>query len=271
MRHSSSRFSLIDVLAILFIVLVYTAVFLPTARALDEKDARIKCASHLKQIGMAMLLYSNENRGAYPRTRWNGDDPKPVFFTNPDLKNPFDKKQGPVNDVTAAAFLLLRNQDIASDVFICPDTKAVRSKVEPLTHSNFASPENLSYSFSNPYPSKEVAKKGFVLNNAMSPEFALAADLNPGMDDLLKVTAHSKPEELHKVCSLNHRQEGQNTLYADGHVEYWTSPFCGIEKDNIYTFGESGDNSGGKGIVGAAAHPTDSVLLPTAEEGKDKL
>src|SRR3989440_10916073 len=34
----------------------------------NETANRVKCASNLRQIGQAILLYSNDNRGAYPRT-----------------------------------------------------------------------------------------------------------------------------------------------------------------------------------------------------------
>ena len=48
----------------------------------------IKCSTNLRQIGQAILLYSNDNRGAYP----------------PNLAT------------------LLTTQDISAEVFICPDT-----------------------------------------------------------------------------------------------------------------------------------------------------
>ena len=68
-----------------------------------------------------MLLYSNENRGHYPRALYvPGPDVKPVFGTGTHTTDPFT---GPdPNDVTAAMFLLLRTQDITSEVFTCPSS-----------------------------------------------------------------------------------------------------------------------------------------------------
>ena len=35
--------------------------------------------------------------------------------------------------------------------------------------------------------------------------------------------------------SRNHGQAGQNVLYGDTHVEFVTTPYCGVDGDNIYT------------------------------------
>ncbi|MBC8105983.1 MAG: zinc-ribbon domain-containing protein [Anaerolineae bacterium] len=62
------------------------SILLPSLGRARETANRVKCASNLRQIGQAMLLYANDNRGAYPHT--------------PDL--------------------LLLTQDITPEVFICP-------------------------------------------------------------------------------------------------------------------------------------------------------
>ena len=35
--------------------------------------------------------------------------------------------------------------------------------------------------------------------------------------------------------SRNHKSEGQNVLFNDGHVEWCKTPFVGYARDNIYT------------------------------------
>jgi prepilin-type processing-associated H-X9-DG protein len=61
---------------------------LPALHKSREVSTRVQCAGNMKQIGLACLLYSNENKGAYP----------------PDLGT------------------LLKTQDITPDVFICPSS-----------------------------------------------------------------------------------------------------------------------------------------------------
>jgi prepilin-type processing-associated H-X9-DG protein len=70
--------------------------------------------------------------------------------------------------------------------------------------------------------------------------------------------------------SANHEQDGQNVLYGDGHVEFQNNPFCGTQRDNIFT-GRAGVSTqtnpftkGGFLTTSQAAplDPTDSILLP---------
>ena len=47
----------------------------------NETSNRVKCASNLRQIGQAILLYSNDNKGAYPRTLADINNPTPTWGT----------------------------------------------------------------------------------------------------------------------------------------------------------------------------------------------
>jgi prepilin-type processing-associated H-X9-DG protein len=67
-------------------VALATSILLPSLNRARETANRVKCASNERQIGQAILLYSNENKGAYP----------------PDLGT------------------LIKTEDITAQVFICP-------------------------------------------------------------------------------------------------------------------------------------------------------
>jgi len=287
-------FRLIDLLVGTFIVLFVSGIVLSKAPAANEIKMRVKCASNLRMIGQALLLYSNENRGAFPRTMHDKKDanPKPVWGTpyeaNKDLgavkdADPFAKdkdaaaKARPaMEDVTAALFLLLRTQDITADVFICPSTQHRKFDFGGGMHTaqdwtnwpgNAGLLANLSYSVNNPYASPAAVKAGFKWNNTMAPDAPVVADMNPGVDGLLKLTLQSPADEMRKCNSINHNQDGQNVLYGDGHVEFQNHPFCGMKRDNLYTYGPTGTdhpNTGGDGIVGGANGEADAVLLPTS-------
>ncbi len=293
---SSGRAKLSDLLVGVLLVLMLGTFSIAQFNRARETANRVKCASNLRQIGQAMLLYSNDNRGAYPRalaskldaaplptwgTPYEGNDklkPEPaiqvekMFF--PDKCDVAPKP----NDVTAAMFLLLRTQDIASIVFVCPTTG--------LNHFDYGggnnSPQNvtnwlgraslanhLSYSMNNPYASKDAIGKGFKWNNTLGAEFAIAADMNPGVDAETQVNVNSSAIEMRKANSINHDSDGQNILYGDGHVAWESNPFVGVNRDNIYTFGKSGldvKEKGGDGIIGSSTGPEDSVLLPTSKD-----
>src|SRR5438874_5604166 len=116
-------FTYVELLVVLAMIAVAIAFFLPARGRSTGCSNRVKCASNLRQIGQAILLYSNDNRGQYPRTVYVPGQP-PVWGTGAIYLDPF-KQPGPQdNDVTAAMFLLLRTQDITSEVFICPCSNA---------------------------------------------------------------------------------------------------------------------------------------------------
>jgi prepilin-type processing-associated H-X9-DG protein len=103
----------LGIVGTLFSCGIIPSILLPSLNRARETANRVKCASNLKQIGSAILLYSNENRGAYP----------------PDLKT------------------ALATQDITSDVFVCPssnDTPAPGAD-NKLQAANLGAGGHLSY------------------------------------------------------------------------------------------------------------------------------
>src|SRR6476620_9448472 len=70
-RRDTGRkaFTLLEILAVIFIIAIVTAVLLPTIfNTREHSSGRVKCGSNMRQIGQAIQLYANENKGAYPRT-----------------------------------------------------------------------------------------------------------------------------------------------------------------------------------------------------------
>lgn len=290
MRHGTSHADLIVTLALLPLVAL---VCLAGVAATDNVHMRILCAGNLRQIGMATLMYSNDMKGAYPRTRYE-PDASPVWGTpyesNPNLgsndkADPFAADDSPLanlrpkpNDVTAALYLLMRTQDITSAEFICPATLQERwdfggGANTALNWTNWPGnarlAEHLSYSYQNPYPSKAAVADGFKWSNSFGESFALASDFNPGTEDLVKLTPDSGEKQMKRGNSPNHNRAGQNVMYGDGHVEFHATPFAGVNRDNIFTFGPSGSKNrekGGDGIVGSPTSSEDSILLPTAHD-----
>ena len=263
----------------LIVVLVLLPVLLLTAscwrRTNHGSSNRVKCASNLRQIGQAILLYSNENGGAYPRTTaGTGETITPVWGTGITSSKPFEDGGPQPNDVTAAMFLLLRTQDITSEVFTCPSSNAEKDTFggganAAINRSNFTDlKKNLAYSYQNPYPNDGALRRKFELNNKISAEFAVASDMNPGVkgdnDNVLAVTSTSSAQQMKQGNSNNHDQDGQNVLYGDGHVEFQQNPFVGVQRDNIFT-ARTGDKPNPKTelIVASPYDANDSILLPT--------
>lgn len=273
-------FTMTELLIVLLIVCLLTPVVFSAGGLLRGREManRVRCASNLRQVGQAMLMYANENRGAYPRTVYKPGD-APTQYTGVDCKKPFEDAGAPkANDVTAALMLLLRTQDVTSTVFVCPSTDALPIKFEGAATAqdigNFKSEDTLSYSVANAYPSADAVKLGYKWTPAaLGAEFALAADMNPGTVGESDVTTAKGPKDqkapladMMKANSLNHRGEGQNVLFGDGHVEFARTPFVGVKFDNIYTVsgGTDGKVPTGDTVAGAPKWAGDSVLLPAA-------
>jgi prepilin-type processing-associated H-X9-DG protein len=275
---------MVDLLVVLFIVCILTSLVFSagTLVKMNENAKRVKCASNLRMIGQAIMLYANENKGNYPRTVYKPDAPL-TQYTGVDAKDPFGKDGPKTNDTTSPVFLLLRTQELPAESLVCPSTDA-----KPVTFpqgksaadfSNFKTEENLTYSYANAYPGLKAINAGYKLNATTPAEFAIAADMNPGSFGDCDVTTIKGPVDqatpaalMRKANSMNHRSDGQNVLYGDGHVEFNTNPFCGTKRDNIYTVAASDDGSKTTSdkIAASPAGPLDSVLLPAATANPHK-
>jgi prepilin-type N-terminal cleavage/methylation domain-containing protein/prepilin-type processing-associated H-X9-DG protein len=248
MQRSRDGFTLIEILIVVGIIGLLLGILLPALEHAREQATQIKCANNLHQIGYAISMYANANNGAYPRTTYVPDAPI-TQGTGADAVTPFVGGEPAPNDVTAAMFLLIRTQQMPTEVFACPYIDVVVFVADPasnlLARSNFSDfKHNLGYSFANPYPSTALARTGYQLTSHMNPAFVVGADLNPGTGG--------------DANSITHEDRGQNVLFADGHVEWASSPLVGIQQDNIYT-----NKAGVAG--GMPVDAADTVLLPLAK------
>jgi len=72
-RHAStgrSGFTLIELLVVISIIALLVALLLPALASARESANRIKCASNLRQFGMALYAYDSDE-GTVPPGRWN--------------------------------------------------------------------------------------------------------------------------------------------------------------------------------------------------------
>src|SRR4051812_2852977 len=69
-RHVA--FTLVELLVVIGIIALLIAILMPSLSRARQQGQRIQCMSNMRQIGMATMQYTNENKGWFPRAAGGG-------------------------------------------------------------------------------------------------------------------------------------------------------------------------------------------------------
>ena len=198
-----------------------------------------------------------------------------------DIDDPFTDIPDDANrSVSQNLWILVRNDMAGPKVFVCPESPD-SSVDDPLKESNgkVRSPKYFvnfmlsSYSFVQPWSVYEDGKTSaqFFWSKDIDSGVVVGADANDG--DQPEYPSSSLPPSdpilQRHINSRNHKGNGQNVIYGDGHVAFEKSPYVGIDQDNIYTAqpkeynGQAGQTAGILTVRPKDQH--DSVLIPNRE------
>ena len=271
-QSRSGGFTLVELLVVIGIIAILIAILLPALNHAKEQANRVKCSSNLRQIGIAMMMYADEHKD-YPRVDsvQPGESSHPVYFSGQLNTDPFRNRGALASsrfDATAGMFLLVRGKYVTTGVFVCPSTDHEPDRMDgkPLSErANFSRTEplgrNYSYSFANPFPQQVIYYPGeweYVFSRKRLPrDFVLGADRNECRSRYQSTSPDAPQSDLRMMNTLNHKGAGQNVLYNDGRVVWMTTPFCGVNRDQIYTR-HFRQNQGGT----MPSHKHDTVLVP---------
>jgi len=65
-KRVAGGFTLIELLVVISIIALLLSILMPSLAQVKEKARRLMCATHQKQLSLAINMYADQNRGRYP-------------------------------------------------------------------------------------------------------------------------------------------------------------------------------------------------------------
>ncbi len=196
---------------------------------------RVKCASNMHKIGIAMAQYNQDNQGLMPQVKR-----QPGTFW---LKVPGKNNKNMPN--SRNMYLLVKNGYITPDVFFCPGREPSNCTTTDsrtpyhLSNNQLRAMDNFPSDWPIGYSLRMLPNNQPRLNNNNSNNTVLVADKNPVFvrfdprhPDELDLA--EQPSLLNRN-SYNHNNQGQNVLLGNGSVFFSPTRHWGPSLDDIYT------------------------------------
>ena len=230
MRHRA--FTLVELLVVIGIIALLVSILLPAASKAFENSNRVACASNFRQVGAAITMYLNDNKGSLPVPPGVTADASDAFWWQPARIADIGRyTMGPYLRLTPTSLKILR----------CPtDEQAATRQTAGKYPFTFVFNDNLAGIGLN-----SVKKIGQVKNS--SDKIFVYEENGPTINDgnghlwdvhgswgnismlgLRHDRANRKqyPDASSATTGITNPDGRANALFVDGHVDYVTRTYA---------------------------------------------
>jgi len=229
--HRQSGFTLIELLVVIAIIAILAAMLLPALSKAKERALRVNCVSNLKQIGIGIILYAQDNSDVLPTIKYRDANPTQYTYEIARLDGTPAISEGPYN-----LGLLWSSKSVADpQVFYCPSARKTGSTAS-WTYEHFsevalwplgANPkEDIVRTGYHYFPQSKTTQNmgpGLFLPvvTPLAGSSSLLAPIKQTQIDQVKSMATDLIHNLYSPQAAPHRDSsisGINAMFGDGHV-----------------------------------------------------